>query len=71
MSFAQVLEELPGLTFEQRQIVIRRALELDDPPLSDAEEALIDGRLAGHHADPQSSVPLDEMKRRLRAQKSV
>ena len=70
MSFAQVLEELPGLTVEQRQLLIRRAVELDDPPLSQADEAMIDARLAGHHADPASSVSLDEMKAKLRTRKS-
>ncbi|MCI0746936.1 MAG: hypothetical protein L0Y58_16155 [Verrucomicrobia subdivision 3 bacterium] len=70
MSFAQVLEELPGLTFEQRQAVIRRALELDDPPLSRADEALVEARVAAHHADPQSSLSLNDMKARLRARKS-
>ncbi|MEW6303153.1 MAG: hypothetical protein AB1705_06770 [Verrucomicrobiota bacterium] len=67
MSFAQVLEELPALTVEQRQLVIRRALELDDPPLSADDEALAESRLAAHHADPASSVPLKEMKARLRS----
>ena len=68
MSFAQVLEELPALTVQQRQLVIRRALELEEPPLNDAEEALVETRLAGHRQNPASSVPLDEMKRRLRTQ---
>ena len=67
MSFNEVIAELPHLTFEERQILIRRALELDDPPLSAGDEALVEGRLAEHHADPASSVPLDEMKRRLRS----
>lgn len=68
MHFNEVIAERPRLTFEERQILIRRALELDDPPLSTADEALVEERLAGHHADPSSSVPLDEMKRRLRVQ---
>ena len=68
MSFAEMLEELPTLTVQQRQVVIRRALELEEPPLSDAEEALVETRLAGHRQNPASSVPLDEMKRRLRSQ---
>jgi hypothetical protein len=68
MSFAEVLEELPALTVEQRQVVVRRALELEEPPLSDAVEALVETRLAGHQQNPASSVPLAEMKRRLRAQ---
>ncbi|HEV2437924.1 MAG TPA: hypothetical protein VG077_18165 [Verrucomicrobiae bacterium] len=66
MSFAEVLKELPALTLEQRQVLIRRALELEEPLLSKAEEALVESRLAGHRQNPASSVPLDEMKRRLR-----
>jgi hypothetical protein len=67
MSFNEVIAELPRLTFEERQILIRRALELDDPPLSAADEELIEQRFAGHHADPDSSIPLDELKIRLRS----
>ncbi len=66
MSFDKVIEELPTLTFEQRQLLIRKAIELDDPPLSEEDEALIEGRLAAHRADPDSSLSLDEMKARLR-----
>ena len=67
MSFNEVIAELPHLTFEERQILIRRALELDDPPLSQADEELVEARLAAHHSDPSSSVPLDEIKRRIRS----
>jgi len=70
MSFNEVIAELPQLTFEERQILIRRALELDDPPLSGADEVLIEERLSAHHADPISSVPLDEFKRRLRSSRT-
>jgi len=66
MSFNEVIAELPHLTFEQRQILIRRALELDDPPLSASDEALVEERMAEHHANPGSSVSLDDLKRRLR-----
>jgi putative addiction module component (TIGR02574 family) len=68
MSFTEVLEEIPNLTFEQRQLLIQRAIELDDPPLSESEAALVEQRLAEHHADPDSSIPLDQMKVRLRSQ---
>jgi hypothetical protein len=67
MSFAEVLQELPALTVQQRQILIRRALELEEPPMSGAEEALVESRLADHQHNPASSVPLDEMKHRLRS----
>ncbi len=67
MSFNEVIAELPHLSFEERQILIRRALELDEPPLSADDEELVEARLAAHHSNPKSSVPLDEMKSRLRS----
>lgn len=67
MSLSQVLEALPAFTFEERQILIRRVLELDEPPLSDADEALIESRLAAHKSDPTSSLPLETLKERLRS----
>ncbi len=67
MSFNEVIAQLPRLTFEERQILIRRALELDDPPLSAADEELVEARLAAHHSDPSSSLPLNELKDRLRS----
>ena len=67
MSFAEVLQELPALTFEQRQLLIRRAVELDDPPLSEADESLIETRLNALRDAPASAVSLDEMKARLRS----
>lgn len=55
------------MTTAERQQLIRRALELDDAPLSSADEALVESRLAAHRAHPDSSVPLEEMKKRLRS----
>jgi uncharacterized protein YoaH (UPF0181 family) len=66
MSFAEVLQELPSLTFGQRQLLVRRALDLDATPLSSADEALVKKRLAAHHKNPASSVPLEKMKSGLR-----
>ena len=66
MSFNEVIAGLPRLTFEERQILIRRALELNDSPLSAADEELVDERLAAHHNDPSSSVMLDVLKNGLR-----
>ena len=67
MSLSQVLDALPAFTFEERQILIRRVIELDDPPLSDADEDLVESRLAAHHSTPQSSVPLETLKEHLRS----
>ena len=67
MSFTEVLRELPSLTLQQRQELIRRALDLDDDPLSPEHEALIAKRLAEHKSDPSSAVSEDAMNARLRA----
>jgi putative addiction module component (TIGR02574 family) len=68
MSAAEIINELPKLTETERRAVFDTLLRLEDPPLSQADEALVESRLAAHRADPGSSVPLDEMKRRLRSQ---
>jgi hypothetical protein len=67
MSFTEVLQELPALTLEQRQLLVRRALELDDPPLSDTDESIVDSRLAALREDPASALSLEEIKSRLRS----
>ena len=66
MSFKQVLEELPALSVQQRQILMRRTLDLEDSPLSAADVALVESRLAAHRRNAGSSVSLDEMRVRIR-----
>jgi len=56
MSFNEVLFELPAMTVEQRQLLIRRALELDDIPLSEADVALVESRLAALKDAPACAV---------------
>ena len=67
MSFAEVLEELPALSLEQRQELIARAIQLDDLGLSASQAALVQERLDGHRASPESSVPFEKMKQQLRS----
>ena len=67
MDFNEVIAELPRLNFEERQMLIRRALELDDQPLSASDEELVEARLAAHRSDPNSSVPVNALKDRLRS----
>jgi len=69
MSLAQVLKALPAFTFEERQLLMRRMIELDDPPLSEADERLVESRLAAHHVDPSSSVPLETLKKHLKSRR--
>ncbi len=65
------MQQLPALTLAERQMLVRKALELDDPGLSADDVALVEERLAAYHADPSSAVSLDEMKRRLRSRFSA
>jgi hypothetical protein len=67
MSIAEILEQLPSFTSKERQILLQRVLDLEEMPLSSNETALIQERLAGHHDDPASSIPLEAMKIRLRS----
>ena len=62
MSFAEVLHELPALTVAEPQMLIRRALELDEPGLPAEDVALVEERLAEHYRNLGSAVPPDEMK---------
>jgi uncharacterized protein YoaH (UPF0181 family) len=66
MSFTEVLAELPTLTAAERQLLVRRAMELDEPALSAEDESLVAQRLSDHHRNPASAVSLDEMKARVR-----
>jgi hypothetical protein len=67
MSFSELLAELPALTVSERQLLVRRALELDDPGLTVEDEAVVEQRFADHGRNPASAVGLDEMKSRLRS----
>jgi len=67
MSFNEVLAELPLLTVPQRQLLVRRAVELDEPGLTPADEAEVEKRLAEHRRHPQSAVSLEVMEKRLRS----
>lgn len=67
MSFTEVLAKLPLLTVAERQLVVRRALDLDEPGLSEKDEVLLEKRLEDHLQNPDSAVPLEEMKTRLRS----
>jgi hypothetical protein len=66
-SLIQVLAELPAFTVAERQLLVRRAIELDEPPLTAADENLVRNRFAEHERDPSTAIPFDAMKKKLRA----
>ncbi|HAV63324.1 MAG TPA: hypothetical protein DCY13_13285 [Verrucomicrobiales bacterium] len=67
MSFAEVIRELPSLSVAERQALVRRALELDEPGLSPADEELVEARLRDHRAHPESALSRAEIENRLRS----
>jgi len=52
MSFAEILEEIPNLSFAQRQELVRHAIALDEDDLTPEENALLDGRMEDFRRDP-------------------
>jgi putative addiction module component (TIGR02574 family) len=66
MSKAEILEEIPKLTPEERDEIRQKLDEYDE--LSAEDLALIDARIEEHRQDPSSAISIDELKSRLRAQ---
>jgi len=62
MSLAQILDELPAFTVAERQLLVRRAIELDDPVMLAEDEDLVLARLEDHRRNPSSAVSLAAMK---------
>jgi putative addiction module component (TIGR02574 family) len=67
MSLAEILQELPAFTVAERQLLIRRAIELDDSELSAEDEKLIASRLEDHRNDPSTAVTLETIKESIRS----
>jgi putative addiction module component (TIGR02574 family) len=72
MSIAEVVEELPKLTAEDRDALRFRLLQLDREiwtdsinPLTDSEKALLDARLAAYRKDPDAGSSWEDVERRL------
>lgn len=74
MSKVEILEELPRLTREERKEVLLRLAQLDgslwldgDDPLTNAEKALLDARLAAYESEPDAGSSWAEVEARIRA----
>ena len=72
MSKAEILQELPKLTKEERKEIRLKLAELDpdewideDDPLTDEEKKMVDARLAEHEANPESAISLEEFNARI------
>jgi len=73
MSKAEIVEELPKLTPTEREEIRLKLAELDgtdwldeDDPLTDAQKALIESRIAAHEKSPETAIPWQEFEARLK-----
>lgn len=74
MSKAEILAEIPKLTKEERFEIRVKLAEIDgdgwldeDDPLTDAEKALLETRLAAYEKDPDAGSSWEEAEARIRA----
>lgn len=71
MTFAEIIEELPKLTADERHGIVERALELDDEwqdsdsPLSESEKMLSEARFREMDKNPGASIPWETAKAEL------
>jgi putative addiction module component (TIGR02574 family) len=65
MSFAEILDEIPNLSFAQRQELVRRALAPDEKGLTPDEDALLDARMEDFRRDPEAGIPLEQLRQRI------
>ncbi len=66
MSFAEILDEIPRLSFAERQELVRRAVALDDSELTAEESALLDGRMEDFSRNPNAGIPLEELQSHIK-----
>ncbi len=65
MSFAEILDEIPRLTFAERQELVRRAVALDDAELTAEENALLDERMEDFRRNPDAGIPLENLREEI------
>ena len=68
MSFAEILSEIPRLSFAERQEWVRCAIAVDDAELNAEENALLDARMEDFRRQPHAGIPLEELRDYLRQQ---
>ncbi len=65
MSFAEILDEIPRLSFAERQELVRHAIALDDSKLTAEENALFDARMEDFGWNPDAGIPLEELRNEI------
>jgi hypothetical protein len=65
MSFNEMLDEIPNLSFAQRQELVRRAVALDDEELTREENALLDARMEDFQRNPGTGLSLEQLEEHI------
>jgi hypothetical protein len=65
VSLAEMLDQIPKLSFAERQQLIRCAIEVDDAGLNNEEETILAKRLQDFHPDEKSGIPLEDLRDRV------
>ena len=63
MNFAEILSEIPRLSFAERQEWVRSAIAVDDAELTAEEIALPDARMEDFRRQPDAGIRLEELRR--------
>lgn len=67
MTFAEILDEIPKLSFAERQELVQRAIALDDDDSNEAENAILDARIEDFERNPDEGIPLEQLKGHVQA----
>ena len=62
MSFAEILSEIPRLSFAERQEWVRSAIAVDDAELTEEENALPDPRMEDLRRQHEAGIPLEGLR---------
>jgi putative addiction module component (TIGR02574 family) len=66
MNLAEILAEIPKLSFAERQELVQRAIAVDDLGLAEGEDAILDVRMEDFRRDPAAGISLDDLKGNIR-----
>ena len=62
MSFTEILDETPRLSFAERQELVRHAIALDASDMTVEENALFDARMEDFRRNPDAGILLEELR---------
>jgi hypothetical protein len=62
MSLTEILEEIPKLSFAERQELVRCAIEVEDGELTAEEKAILAERIEDFRLHPNSGTPAEQLK---------